>query len=314
MTKINKIAVLGSGTMGHSIALNAAWFGIEVKMLGVDAADIERGRSGIEDKLTVLHDNGLITAEQRADIPTRIQSTTSLEEAIADVPFIIEAIPEILEMKQELFEKLDRLTPPDVILGSNTSGLSPTRIAERTDNPARTVVTHFWNPAHLLPLVEVVRGEHTSNQTVAIAIDLLTAMKKKPIEVKKDVPGSVGNRLQYALFREAQHILEEGVASKEDIDAAVMYSLGRRLPVTGPFMTADMGGLDVFGTISNYLFADLSDAKTSLPTMQMLMDEGKYGQKTGSGFYEWDADFSRKMNQLRENELIRWMKKDLGLE
>ncbi|WP_367590541.1 3-hydroxyacyl-CoA dehydrogenase family protein [Heyndrickxia ginsengihumi] len=136
-------------------------------------------------------------------------------------------------------------------------------------------------------------------------------MNKKPIEVKKDILGSIGNRLQYALFREAQHILEIGAATVEEIDAAVRYSIGRRLTVTGPFMTADMGGLDVFHHISDYLFKDLSIAPTSLSTMKTLVAEGKYGQKNGAGFYQWSPEFSEKMNAEREKELIKWLKMDL---
>jgi 3-hydroxybutyryl-CoA dehydrogenase len=139
-------------------------------------------------------------------------------------------------------------------------------------------------------------------------------MNKKPIEVKKDAPGFVGNRLQYALFREAQHILEEGIASKEDIDAAVAYSIGRRLPITGPLMTADMGGLNVFDSISNYLFAGLSAADHSLSTMRQLVENHKYGQKNGEGFYHWTPEFSQEMNKKREQELIHFLKQDLKSE
>lgn len=175
-------------------------------------------------------------------------------------------------------------------------------------------MTHFWNPAHLIPLVEVIRGQRTSDQTVERTFQLLYFMKKKPIEVKKDILGSIVNRLQYALFREAQHILELGVASKEDIDAAVVYSIGRRLPVTGPFLTADMGGLDVFDTISDYLFKDLSKAEQSYDEIRTLVQEGKYGQKTGEGFYVWTESFTREINEKRERMLIQFLKEDYKLQ
>ena len=139
-------------------------------------------------------------------------------------------------------------------------------------------------------------------------------MHKKPIEVKREVPGLVGNRLQFALFREAQYLLEEGIASKEDIDAAVTYSIGRRLPVTGPLLSADMGGLDVFAAISDYLFEDLSKSDRSFPTLTKLVEHKKLGSKTKRGYYEWDKDFSTKVNQAREKELIRHLKQDRGIE
>lgn len=307
---MEKLSVLGAGLMGHSIALTAAWAGIEVVMQGVDESDLERAEKGLHHKLSLLHENGLIEESEMKEIRERIHTTTSLEDAVSAATFVIEAIPENLELKQGYYQHLDRLCKSEVILASNTSGLSPTAIAKNMQKPERMVVTHFWNPAHLIPLVEVVRGEKTNDNTVQRALELLHAMNKKPIEVKKDVLGSVGNRLQYALFREAQYILEQGIASMEDIDTAVTYSIGRRLPVTGPFMTADMGGLEVFDAISNYLFADLSKANQSLDTMREFVDKGKYGQKTGEGFYRWDEDYSRKMNGLREKELIRFLKQD----
>jgi 3-hydroxybutyryl-CoA dehydrogenase len=307
---MEKLSVLGAGLMGHTIALTGAWAGIDVVMQGVDGADLDRAEKGLHNKLSLLYESGLIKVNEIVEIRDRIHMTTSLEDAVSSATFVIEAIPENLELKQGYYQHLDRLCGSEVILASNTSGLSPTSIAQNMQMPERMVVTHFWNPAHLIPLVEVVRGEKTNNNTVQRALELLHAMNKKPIEVKKDVLGSVGNRLQYALFREAQYILQQGIASMEDIDTAVTYSIGRRLPVTGPFMTADMGGLEVFDSISNYLFADLSTASQSLDTMREIVDRGNYGQKTGEGFYRWDEDYSRKMNGLREKELIRFLKQD----
>lgn len=311
---MEKLSVLGAGLMGHSITLTAAWFEMNVTMQGMDEADLERAEKGLHEKLQLLCDNGLVSEGDKQQIRNRIRTTTSVEEAVDGATFVIEAIPENLALKQDFYQRLDDLCGSDVILASNTSGLSPTAIASRMSRPERMAVTHFWNPAHLIPLVEVVRGEQTNDDTVLRALELLKRMNKRPIEVKKDVPGSVGNRLQYALFREAQYILEQGIASKEDIDAAMTYSLGRRLPVTGPFMTADMGGLDVFDSISNYLFADLSHADRSLETMRQLVDAGKHGQKTGEGFYLWDEEFTQKMNRSREKQLIRFLKQDMGLE
>ncbi|SFM47198.1 3-hydroxybutyryl-CoA dehydrogenase [Paenibacillus sp. 1_12] len=308
------ITVLGAGLMGHSIALTAAWAGFSVVLQGLSEAGLARANKGICDKLALLADNGLIRREDIAVMHGRIRTTVSVPDALANASFVIESIPEQLELKQQYYEQLDALCDENVVLASNTSGLSPTAIAERMKRPERMVVTHFWNPAHLLPLVEVVRGEKTDDKTADRAMQLLRAMDKKPILVKKDVLGSVGNRLQYALFREAQYILEQGIASMEDIDAAVTYSLGRRLPLTGPFMTADMGGLEVFDAISNYLFADLSKVDQSLGAMRALVDSGKYGLKTGAGFYEWDEAFSAQMSKAREQELIRFLKRDMGLE
>ncbi|MBB3129144.1 3-hydroxybutyryl-CoA dehydrogenase [Paenibacillus rhizosphaerae] len=308
------LSVLGAGLMGHSIALTAAWAGFSVVLQGQSEAGLARADKGICDKLALIADNGLIKKEDIAAIRRRIRTTLSVPDAVANASFVIESIPEQLELKRQLYKELDALCNESVVLASNTSGLSPTAIAERMKRPERMVVTHFWNPAHLLPLVEVVRGVKTDDKTTDRTMQLMRAMDKKPILLKKDALGSVGNRLQYALFREAQYILEQGIASMEDIDAAMTYSLGRRLPITGPFMTADMGGLEVFDAISNYLFADLSKADQSLGTMRELVDSSKYGLKTGAGFYEWDEESSAQMNKARELELIRFLKRDMGLE
>lgn len=298
--------------MGHSIALNAAWAGMRVKMYGVDTNDVQNGISGVSDKLKTLLKNDLITRDQEDQILNRITGTDSLSEAIDGATFIIECIPEVLELKNDLFKKLDEMCGEEVILATNTSGLSPSRIALNLKHPERTLATHFWNPAHLIPLVEVLRAEFTDDKTFNRAIDMLKFMKKKPIEVKKEVPGLVGNRLQFALFREAQYLLEQGIASKEDIDAAVTYSIGRRLPVTGPLLSADMGGLDVFASISDYLFKDLSNADQSSASLKDLVAGHHFGQKNGEGFYQWNERLSDEMNQKREEQLIRFLKEDIN--
>ncbi|KAF0823747.1 SDR family oxidoreductase [Cytobacillus firmus] len=305
---MERIAVLGCGTMGHSIALNAAWAGLSVTMQGISDADLEQGWTNMLKKLEVMLNNGILSESEAGHIQENIKMTVSVEEAVQGATFVIEAVPENIQLKIDLFKRLDALCDPDVILASNTSGLSPTEIASETAHPERTVVTHFWNPAHLIPLVEVVRGEKTGDEAVERSFQLLKQMKKKPIEVKKEVPGFVGNRLQYALFREAQYLLEEGIASKEDIDDAVTYGIGRRLPVSGPLMTADMGGLDVFSAISDYLFQHLSSAEESLPELKKLVSEQKLGDKTGEGYYKRAAYCASKggMVQLTKALAVEW--------
>ena len=311
---MEKLSIIGSGTMGHSIALNAAWSGLNVRMYGLNQDDLTKGLEGIKNKLVGLNQHGLISLQDIEAIQSRISVSQSIDDTVAGSSFVIECIPEDLALKQQLFNHLDKICAPDVILATNTSGLSLSLIAAGTKNPERTVITHFWNPAHLVPLVEVLQADKTSEDTFNRTIALLKYMHKKPIEVKREVPGLVGNRLQFALFREAQYLLEEGIASKEDIDAAVTYSIGRRLPVTGPLLSADMGGLDVFASISDYLFDDLSKSDRSFPTLKKLVEQKKLGNKTAEGYYEWDKDFSTRVNQAREKELIRYLKQDRGIE
>ncbi|MEO8764182.1 MAG: 3-hydroxyacyl-CoA dehydrogenase NAD-binding domain-containing protein [Ginsengibacter sp.] len=305
---MEKTGIIGCGTMGHSIALAVAWAGLPVTLFGLSSLETEYAQSAISEKLKMLSMNGLIEPEMIEEIKNRIAITHSIDEIAEGSSFIIECIPENIDLKKDLFANLDKICGPGVIIATNTSGLSPTMIASRTLHPQRTVACHFWNPPHLVPLVEVIRGEKTNDETVKRAFDLLTFMKKKPIEVKKEVPGFVGNRLQFALLREAQYLLEEGIASKEDIDAAVTYGIGRRLPVTGPFVSADMGGLDVFAAIADYLFNDLSNASCSPAGMKKLVAEKKFGAKSGEGYYTWDHSFIEEMNHKREKELIHFLK------
>lgn len=307
---MEKISILGAGTMGHSIALSAAWANQTVHVYGINEQDLENADKGLNNKLNVMTKNELFTAEQAKEIRARIKFTTSLEEAILEATFIIEVVPEILDLKKELYAKLERIIDNKVIIASNTSGFKPSLLAADMKLPERFVVTHFWNPAHLIPLVEVVKGKHTNEETVERAMLVLKKMNKKAILLHKEISGFIGNRLQYALFREAQALLDAGAASKEDIDAAVTYSIGRRLPVTGPLMSADMGGLDVFSAISNYLFEDLSTDKRSGEILTQLADDNKLGDKTGEGFYTWDSEISSKINEEREQTLIYFLKKD----
>ena len=311
---MENVSIIGCGTMGHSIALSAAWAGMSVKVYGVNEKDIETAQKGLRNKLKVMVDNEVFNEEVAEQILLHIELSDSLEHVIKDSTFIVEVIPEVLDMKKEMYKKIESLVSEDVVIASNTSGFKPTLLSEEMQYPKRFVVTHFWNPAHLIPLVEVVKGEHTDQQTTERAMEVMKQMKKQPILLNKEIPGFIGNRLQYALFREAQSLLDAGVATKEDIDAAVTYSIGRRLPVTGPLMTADMGGLDVFSAISNYLFEDLSTDQKSGEILSQLVEDNKLGDKNGEGFYKWDEEFSEQKNAEREQTLIHFLKNDLRKE
>lgn len=308
---MENVSILGCGTMGHSIALSAAWAGLPVKVYGVNDQDLETAKKGLHNKLKLMKDNGLFDEKEAARILDLIVLSISLEEVVKETTFIIEVIPEVLDLKKSMYKKLEELVSKDVIIASNTSGFMPSLLADGMDHPNRFVVTHFWNPGHLIPLVEVVKGEKTDNGTVQRAMQVLQHMRKKPVLLNREIPGFIGNRLQYALFREAQSLLDAGVATKEDIDAAVTYSIGRRLPVTGPLMTADMGGLDVFSAISNYLFEDLSTDQKAGRVLTQLVEENRLGDKNGQGFYKWDEQFSLLKNAEREQMLIHFLKGDL---
>ncbi|MDK2820654.1 MAG: 3-hydroxybutyryl-CoA dehydrogenase [Clostridia bacterium] len=308
---IKRISVLGTGTMGHGIALLCALAGYEVRMYGRTEVSIERGFKQIQSGLQLLADNSIIETSQIRPAVEKITGVTSLDKAVLDAEFVIEAVAEDLNVKKDIFQEVDRCAPPEAILASNTSGFSPTLLAEATERPEKVVITHFWNPPHLLPLVEVVRGEKTSDDTMKLALSLIRKLGKKPIEVKKAIPGFVGNRLQLALLREALYIVENGWASVEDVDAAVKYSFGRRLAVTGPLESADLGGLDIFYSIQSYLNKDLCNSVKPSNLLKEKVEEGKLGTKSGSGFYNWQDDKVMTIKRTREQDLIRRMKEDL---
>lgn len=307
---MEKLTVIGCGTMGHSIALNAAMAGLNVRIYGENPLETERCWINIGKRLKTLTESGLTKLEEVSRIKSHIVITTSLKKAIEEATFIIEAIPEDIDLKKSLFKKLESLCSSSVVIASNTSGFTPTLLASEAMHPERMIVTHFWNPAHLIPLVEVVRGINTSDSTAKRTFKLLSAMRKKTINVRSEILGFVGNRLQYALFREAQFLLDQGIATKEEIDAAVTHGFGRRLPITGPLLSADMGGLDVFSTISDYLFEHLSNAQTSFPALKNLVKKQKLGTKTGEGYYTWEGTLSEYTNQKRDQELIHFLKRD----
>lgn len=296
-------SVIGSGTMGQSIALAIIMAGKFVKVWCLNEEEKEKAWVDLQDKIERLHS---------FDIPCKKENiilSTELEEVVKDATLIIEAVPEVLSLKREWYEKLDALCDETVILASNTSGFCASDIAKQMTFPERMIVAHFWNPAHLVPLVEVVPGEKTTKETTERTLNAMQDIGKKAIHVKKEMNGFIGNRLQYALLREAQHILQEGVASAEEIDLAVVNSIGARYLVTGPFASADMGGLDVFHSISSYLYPDLSKNNESSDEMKRLVENGHFGIKTGKGFYQWDEAFKKEMNEKREEELIRLLKK-----
>ena len=308
--EIRKICAVGAGAMGSGTALCFAMAGFPVALYDVSETGLAKGMDNVKSSLNIFQAHGLVSESDIPLILSRFSLFTNLGDAASSADFIIESIFEDLSIKQKTFSELDDICPIHTIFATNTSGLSPTAIASAIKRKDRFVVTHFWNPPHLLPLVEVVPGAQTSEATVDIAYDLMLKIGKKPVRLKKECLGFVGNRMQAALLREAIHIVASGIASAEDVDAVMQYSLGRRLSVTGPIISADMGGLDVFRNIFSYLGADLCN-ETGVPEMLAgIVHQGDYGTKTGKGFYEWPQDKATAMRDARADELLRHMAED----
>lgn len=307
---MENITIIGSGTMGHSIALSLAWGGLSAKVYCINNKAAKDAEQEVKKKLKTMTAHQVITDIDEESIFKYIQFTTNLEDALSGTSFIIEAITENLNLKRKLFDDISGYLNEDTVLASNTSGFLPSELSQNYKYPEQFAVAHFWNPAHLIPLVEIVPSAKTSKKTVQRIKILLEKINKKPIVLKKEITGFIGNRLQYAMFREAQYLLDNGYADKEDIDASVTHSIGRRYPVTGPLMTADMGGLDVFSAISDYLFKELSSQEQSGETISNLVNQGKFGIKNGEGFYEWNQEFSERVNRERDRVLLNFLEQD----
>ena len=307
---IRNIAVLGTGTMGHGIALLSAKAGLNVKMYGRSDESLDRGMSSIISSLNRLTIQGTFSEMECQDIISRIRGVKTLEEAADGADFIIESVAENLELKQDIFRKLDSLCTPEVILASNTSGLSPSEIANVTTHPERVVIAHFWNPPQLIPLVEVVPGEKTSKETVDITSEWIEIKKKKSVKMEKECLGFIGNRLQLALLREAMYIVEQGWAKPEEVDKAMEYGHGRRLSVTGPLCSADLGGLDIFNNISSYLFKDLCNYTEPSALLNEKVKESKLGTKSGEGFYKWTKEDIESKQKERTEVLLYFLDRD----
>jgi 3-hydroxybutyryl-CoA dehydrogenase len=279
--------VIGTGMMGPGIALTLALAGHPVMLYGRSSDSLARGLTAVDRGLQQLRNERLATARSAQAGRRRIKGTTDLVAAVDQAAFVFESVAEELDLKRQLFGQLDRLAPREAIFASNTSGLPITRIAAHMTYPERAATAHFWNPAHLMPLVELVKGERTSEATLERLRQVLGAAGKRTVTVRKDVPGQLGNRLQHALLREAFHIIQEGVASIEDIDVAVKFGPGLRFPAYGLLEHADMVGLDMVQAIDTYLFPELSAAAAPPAFLIELIARGDLGAKTGQGLYDW---------------------------
>ena len=282
---IKVIGVLGAGSMGNGIAQIAAQAGYQVVMRDIEDRFVENGLKAIEKFLSKSVEKGKMAEDQKKGILARIKGTTRMED-LKDVDYVIEAVFEDLELKRNVFKQLDELTRPHVVLTTNTSSMSVTEISMSTKRPEKVAGMHFFNPAPLMKLVEVIRAYHTNDETVRSVMEMAKKMGKEPIEVRKDTPGFVVNRLMTPHLLEAIKMAEEGIASVEDIDKAV--KLGLNYPM-GPFELMDLTGVDIAFHVAEYLYKELNkESKWSVPTlMRSMIRAGKLGRKTRGGWYKY---------------------------
>ena len=300
-------AVVGAGMMGHGIAQVLAARPGPVMLYDVSEEALERAAGRIEESLALLAGRGLISEDSRGRYLGRISTTTDLAEAVESASFVMEAAPEDLALKQRLFADLGRLAPADAILATNSSGLPLGEIAGDVGGRERVVGSHFFMPAQLIPLVEVSRGESTSDETVERTVRMWRACGKAPIRVNRDIPGYVANRLQAALVREAVALWSSGVASAGDIDTAVRMGFGLRALVTGPLRQRDLAGLDLHIAIQRELWPEIDGSVEPNRRVAAMVERGDLGIKTGRGYYDWSGQDPEQVLREQNEALVDMM-------
>ena len=307
---INQVGLVGAGMIGNTLALHFAKAGYQVSLYSRTQQTLDKAIEGIKSNLTALLQGQAGAEKEIEKIVSRIKTTRNLDEAIAKAQIIVESVAEDLKIKQELFKELDQMCPKNTILATNTSVISITEIASKAQNRNRIVGTHFWFPAHLIPLVEVVKGKDTSDETMEITYQFMKKAGKHPIKCLKDVPGFVANRLQHALSREAISIVEHGIADAATVDEAIKQSFGIRLAVLGPIEGADMVGLDLMLAIHNTVLKDLEASPNPSPLLKDKVKKGELGVKTGKGFYDnWTPESIKRTRERLIKYLIDYSRR-----
>ncbi|GIN86656.1 butyryl-CoA dehydrogenase [Heyndrickxia sporothermodurans] len=305
---IRKITIIGSGVMGSGIALSFARYGYKVVLNDLTEEYLEKADKRIKANLALLVDEGVLTSSDREEATRAITYQTDLGEAVKESDFIIEAIPEVIEMKWELYRKIENLKKADTIVASNTSTFPISRLVENASFAHQMIITHFFNPGHLVPLVEIVKHEKTEEGVVEETLNLMRKIGKAPILLNKEISGFIANRLQTALMKEAFYLLNEGVASAADIDTAVTAGPGFRWAFTGPIEIADFGGLDTWQRVFENVAPDLDQSTEAPNFITHLVAKNKLGAKTGEGIFKYeDSVVSEKLN-VRDRYFIQLAK------
>ncbi len=283
--EIKNICVVGAGNMGHQIALQAAICGYKVKCSDISKETLEKADKFVDDYLPGRVKKERLTQEQADQARANIRFTDSLQEAAEDADFVIEAATEVLELKRKIYADLDQIAPKHAILATNSSAIVSSKIADATSRQDKVVNMHFFNPALVMKLVEVVKGPHVSKETADLTMKLCEKMKKVPVLLKKEVDGFLLNRIFAAITKEAMWLLESGVAEVEDIDNACIYGAGHPM---GPFRLNDLTGLDLSYIMKMEKFRESGDF-ADLPTPRLVEHyiKGEYGEKTGKGWYDY---------------------------
>ncbi len=299
MTTFRKVAIMGTGTMGPGMGAVCARAGMEVALYDTSAEALERAKAGYEMAWGVLDRLGTPTVEGGS-----VRYATDVADALAGAEFVMEAIPEKLDLKKSEFAKYESLVGPDVILASNTSGIPATKIAEDLAHPERVVVMHWSNPPHLIPMIEIVPGEKTSQAAIDGTMAVINEVGYYPCLLKKEVPGFVENRVLYAIMRECLALVDEGVVDLEELDLNVKWGIGYKLAVIPPMHLLDMAGMDIYNAVASYLNRDLSNASEVSPTITALIEKGRLGMKTKGGLFDYTDEEIGALRMERAQKLV----------
>jgi 3-hydroxyacyl-CoA dehydrogenase len=299
MTSFKKAAVVGTGTMGPGMGAVLERAGVDVMLYDVSEEQLEKARPGVELARSVLDRLG---GDGASGAELRFES--DLAAALDGVDMVVEAVPEKLELKQQVFADFEEHVAPDTILASNTSGIPITKIAEHLQHPERVIGTHWSNPPHLIPMIEIIPGKRTSADVTTATQELVRQIGYYPCTLKKEVPGFVENRVLYAIMRECLALVDEGVVDAEELDLNVKWGIGYKLAVVPPMALLDMAGLDIYNAVASYLNQDLSDEKGVSSTITDRVDQGKLGIKTGGGLFDYDADRAAQLQKERAAALV----------
>ena len=286
---IKNVGIIGGGLMGHGIAIQFARSGYNVNLNDTSDEKLNESLANIESTCKTMSKAGIIKENEINKIISNINTNLSLKNTSENSDFIIEAVFEDLNIKQKIFSELDQYCKKEVILSSNTSSFKASQISKYCSNfKERIIVANWWNPPHILPLIEVVNAPSVSQQTTNLTMELFKNINKKPVLLNKESLGFIGNRMQFALLREAISIVSNGIATPEEVDEVVKYSFGRRLALAGPFEVFDAAGWDTITAIANELFPDLDSTNDEPKLLSEKLKNEHLGMKTDKGFYEWD--------------------------
>jgi 5-formyl-3-hydroxy-2-methylpyridine 4-carboxylate dehydrogenase len=301
---VRTVALVGAGTMGPGMAAMFATHGFDVRLTDVKPDVLDRARGTVETVYATLQQGGLLSADQVAAARPRVTFTLDGGEALRGAEFVVEAIPERLDLKQRFFADAERHVAAGAVLASNTSGIPITELGRAAQHPERVVGMHWSNPPHLIPVIEVIRGERTGDAAVETTRRVVERLEMIPVVVRRDVPGFVENRILYAIMREALHLLEEGIATAEDIDTIVKWGIGYKLAVIGPLELLDVAGLDIYDSVASYLNADLSGRRDVSPLVRRKVEAGELGIKTGRGLFAYTPETIPSLMQRRMRLLL----------